>query len=98
MEMLPSAMYLQKWSQMEGVPSTGIFMKKLPMEVLPRATYLPKWLWMEGVPSTTYLQKSCRWKCFQVQHIYRKVADGSASKGDIFTEKGQGAEMGLGVP
>ena len=48
MEGVPSAMYLQKWSWMEGVPSTGIFTKKLPMEVLPRATYLPKWSQMEG--------------------------------------------------
>ena len=72
MEMLPSTMYLQKWSQMEGVPSTRIFTKKLLMEVLPRAMYLQKWSWMEGVPSATYLQKSCRWKCFQAQHIYRK--------------------------
>ena len=30
--------------------------------------------------------------------IYRKVADGKASKHDVFTEKGRGAEVGLGVP
>ena len=83
------------------------------MEMLPSATYLQKWSWMEGVPSTTYLWKSCWWKhfqewCiyknghgwkgFQAQHIYRKVTDGNASKCDIFTKKGQGAKMGLGVP
>ena len=47
------------------------------------------------------------------KNIYKKVTNGSASKGDIFTEmvmdgsaskynifteKGQGAEIGLGVP
>ena len=58
--------------------------------------------WMERLPSATYLQKSHRWKGFQVWHInrkgcgwkgfqvqctYRKVADGKASKCNVFTEK-----------
>ena len=53
---------------------------------------------MEMLPSMTYSQKSHEWKCFQARCHYRKVADGNASKRDMITEKGQGAEMGLGVP
>ena len=68
------------------------------METLLGMTYLQKWLWMEGLPSVTYLQKSHQWKHFQGQHITEMVMDGRGSKHNIFTEKGQGAEMGLGVP
>ena len=75
-----------------------IIQKGLWMERLPRAMYLQKRLWMEGLPRATYLQRSHRWKGFQGQCIYRKVADGKASKGNVFTERGQVAEVGLAVP
>ena len=68
------------------------------MERLPRATYLQKWSRMKGLPRVMYLQKGCRWKGFQGQCFYRKVGDGKASKCDIFTERGQEAKVGLGVP
>ena len=96
----------------KSVKSRHYQKKRSWMETLQSAMYLWKWLWMEGLPSVTYSQKSSRWKCFQgrciyrnghgwkgfqARHIYRKVVDGKASKHDIFTEKGQGAKMGLGL-
>ena len=51
---------------------------------------------METLPSVTYLQKWSRME--GVSSTTYLLADGNASKHDIFTEKGQGAKMGLGVP
>ena len=53
---------------------------------------IQKGLQIEGLPRMTFLQKSRRWR----GDIFTEmVADGRASKHNIFTERGQG---GIGCP